>query len=187
MLTLYKSLVISILDYCSPLWHPSGSAYLSNKIEGVQRSFTRRLSGMPGLNYWERLKFLRLYSLQRRRERYLILYVFKILHNLVPNCGLSFTTNARTGIHVEVPLTSRSYPASLRKAKEASFNIIAPKLFNLLPSTMRVIYPNRGALDCFKRHLDHLLQNVPDQPTINGLQRLTKSNSLLYQMNSNFV
>ncbi|MPC13244.1 hypothetical protein E2C01_005968 [Portunus trituberculatus] len=38
------------------------------------------------LNYWERLKELRLYSLQRR-ERYLVMYVWKILGEPCTKCG----------------------------------------------------------------------------------------------------
>ena len=54
-------------------------------VEKVQRSFTKFISGMTGLSYTERLTVLKLYSLQRRRERYIIIYVWKILEGLVPN------------------------------------------------------------------------------------------------------
>ena len=40
---------------------------------------------MKGLSYPERLTVLKLYSFQRRRERYIIIYVWKILEGLVPN------------------------------------------------------------------------------------------------------
>ena len=53
-------------------------------VEKVQRSFTRFISGMAGLSYTEILTVLKLYSLQRRRERYIIIYVWKILEGLVP-------------------------------------------------------------------------------------------------------
>ena len=53
-------------------------------VEKVQRSFTRFISGMAGLSYTERLAVLKLYSLQRRRERYIVIYVWKILDGLVP-------------------------------------------------------------------------------------------------------
>ena len=47
---------------------------------------------MKGISkdYSEALKNLKLYSLQRRRERYIILHTFKIFEGLVPNidCGL---------------------------------------------------------------------------------------------------
>ena len=51
----------------------------------LQRSFTRFISGMAGLSYTERLTVLKLYSLQCRRGRYIIIYVWKILEGLVPN------------------------------------------------------------------------------------------------------
>ena len=54
-------------------------------FEKVQRSFTRLIPGMAGLSYTERLTVLKLYSLQRRRERYIIIYVWKIFQGLVPN------------------------------------------------------------------------------------------------------
>ena len=40
---------------------------------------------MESLDYSERLVFLKLHSLQRRRERYCIIYVWKIIEGLVPN------------------------------------------------------------------------------------------------------
>ena len=46
MLTLFKSLILSKLDYCSPLINPANSAQLNSMIETVQRAFTRKISGM---------------------------------------------------------------------------------------------------------------------------------------------
>jgi hypothetical protein len=37
MMTLYKSLILSKLDYCSPLWNPP-QRYLCQEIEQVQRA-----------------------------------------------------------------------------------------------------------------------------------------------------
>ena len=68
MFTLYKSLVMSRLDYASQLWSP----YLFKHIyliEKVERAFTKHISGMRYLSYSKRLEVLKLYSLQRRRER----------------------------------------------------------------------------------------------------------------------
>ena len=84
MLMLFKAIVLSRLDYASQLWSPS-KIYQTNLIEKVQRSFTKHIAGMHDLLYDERLKALKLYSLQRRRERYCIIYVWKILEGLVPN------------------------------------------------------------------------------------------------------
>ena len=68
---------MSRLDYGSQLWSPYLTKHI-NMIEKTQRSFTRYISGMQGLSYPERLTVLKLYSLQRRRERYIIIYVWKI-------------------------------------------------------------------------------------------------------------
>ena len=54
MLTLWKSLIQSKLDYCSQLWSPNDQASIS-KLEGVARSFTARVSGTEGMDYWDRL------------------------------------------------------------------------------------------------------------------------------------
>ena len=66
MLTIWKSLVQSKLDYTSQLWSPSDQAAI-NTIESVARHFTAKIAGMEGLDYWERLQSLRLYSQERRR------------------------------------------------------------------------------------------------------------------------
>ena len=71
MILLYKVMVRSRLEYCSALWNSHRIQDIQT-LETIQRSFTRRVSGRQNLNYWERLKFLNLPSLQRRRERYII-------------------------------------------------------------------------------------------------------------------
>ena len=101
MLTLYNSLVRSKLEYCCPSWNPSAVADIQ-KLESVQRVFTSKVAGCRELAYWERLKLLKIQSLQRRRERYAIIHTWKILNNLTNNdIGLSFTdteNSSRTGI-----------------------------------------------------------------------------------------
>ena len=50
------------------------------------------VAGYRDVAYWERLKSLKIQSLQRRRERYVIIHTWKILNNLTNNdIGLSFT------------------------------------------------------------------------------------------------
>ena len=74
MLTLFKSLVISRLDYASQLWSPHKISQIT-KIDKVQRSFTKHISRLRDLSYHERFQTLKLYSLQRRRERYCIILI----------------------------------------------------------------------------------------------------------------
>ena len=88
---------------------------LFHRQDRVRSAFIyEKIDGMNGLNYWERLNSLRLYSVQRRRERYIILYVFKILHNLVPNCGLQFQENSRTGVRSVVAMLKTSLPGDIK-------------------------------------------------------------------------
>ena len=46
-------------------------------IEAIQLTFTYKITEVQHLNYWERLHELKLYSLQRRRESYIIIYIWK--------------------------------------------------------------------------------------------------------------
>ena len=135
MLTLFKALVMSRLDYGCQLWSPYLIKHI-NMVEKVQRSFTRFISGMEGLSYPERLTVLKLYSLQRRRERYIIIYVWKILEGLVPNlfppiCTQTLDRRGRTCI------TSHINVGHLGTLEYNSFRWRAIRLFNQLPLFVR--------------------------------------------------
>ena len=82
-LAMFKALVMSRIDYVCQLWSPYIIKHI-NLVKKVQRSFTRCIYGMKGMSYPQRLTVLKLYSLQRRRERYIIIYVRKILEGHVP-------------------------------------------------------------------------------------------------------
>ena len=84
MLMLFKSIVLPRIEYGSQLWCP----HLRKDIlalEKPQRFYTKHIDGLKDLSYKERLSVLNIYSLERRRERYLIIYIWKILENIVPN------------------------------------------------------------------------------------------------------
>ena len=84
MMTLFSSLVIPHMEYCCQLWSPHLLGDI-RRLEAVQRSFTARIAEIGHLSYWDRLNRLKLYSLERRRERYIIMYTYKIIQGLVPN------------------------------------------------------------------------------------------------------
>ena len=84
MLTLLKSLVIPLLEYCCQIWNPRKPKDIQ-AIEAIQRTFTYKITEVQHLNYWERLHEHKLYSLQRRRERFIIIYIWKITQHIVPN------------------------------------------------------------------------------------------------------
>ena len=85
MLTLLKSLVIPLLEYCCQLWNPWKAKDIQ-AIQVIQRMFAYKITAeVQHLNNWERLHELKLYSLQRCCERYKIICTWKITHNMVPN------------------------------------------------------------------------------------------------------
>ena len=75
MKDLWSSMIQSRLDYCSQLWSPSQQCEI-NKIEDLQRQFTKRIDGMEDMEYHERLKKLKMYSQERRRDRYMVILIW---------------------------------------------------------------------------------------------------------------
>ena len=75
MLTLLKSLVIPLLEYCCQLWNPWKAKDIQ-AIEAFQRTFTYKIIEEKHLKYWERLHELKLCSLQKGRERYIIVNIW---------------------------------------------------------------------------------------------------------------
>ena len=47
------------------------------KIENLQRIYSKKIPEVKHLNYWDRLKELRIYSQERRMERYRALYIME--------------------------------------------------------------------------------------------------------------
>ena len=100
MMTLFKSLVPSRLDYGSQIWSPT-KIHQIIMVEKIQKAFTKHIKGFSSFSYQERLSNLKIYSLQHRRQRfkYIIIYSWKILENLVPNLvkPLQFYVSDRRG------------------------------------------------------------------------------------------
>ena len=109
MLTLFKSIVLSRIDYGSQLWSPFLIKHITQLVK-IQQSFTIHITGMNDMSYHERLKSLGLYSLQRRRERYCIIYIWKIVEGLVPNFSnpITSTISGRRQVMRHFPCQWRS-------------------------------------------------------------------------------
>ena len=78
MLSLYKTLVRPHLDYCAQVWSPWKQKDIK-KVEAVQRRATRLIPACRGLPYAERLRLLKITSLEERRIRGDMILVYKIL------------------------------------------------------------------------------------------------------------
>ena len=169
---LYKSLIRSRVEYCCPLWDPAKIEDIVT-LEGVQRSFTSRIDSISHLHYYDRLKYLKMMSLQRRRERYSIIMMFKILHNMSPNdIGIEFTQSDRRGIRAKVPKITRDAKLKHRTQYDNSFAVRGPMLWNRIPAHIT----NKPSLDSFKFALTTWLYSLPDRPPIQGI---SSRNSIL--------
>ena len=118
MVSLLKSLVIPPLEYCSQL-----SDVLA--VKAIQRTFTYKITELQHLNYWERLHKLKLYSLQRRRNRYMLIYLWKITQHMVPTID---------GCVLDEYSTIRNSAQSLQ---ENAITVFGPRLYNSLPGYQR--------------------------------------------------
>ena len=180
MKTIWKTLVQPKLDYCSQFWSP-GDQDSINRIESVQRHFLSKVSSLEGLNHWDRLSMCKMYSQERRRDRYMVLFLWKVSQGLVNGYTLQFTSpkgrRGRTALPHNIVSTS---PSSVKNARECSLGVKGAKMFNLNPVDIRNIDSNN--VEDFKAALDTFLERVPDQPTIPGMGRSAESNCLLHQI-----
>ena len=117
------------------------------------------------------------YSPQRRRKRYRILYVWRILEGLVSNVNSEVVSynHIRHGRKCEIKrIIGKNKICTIL---EPSFSIQGPKLFNLLPKHFKDL---KGvSLDVFKKGLDSFLSQIPDEPQLTGHTVIRKTDSRL--------
>jgi hypothetical protein len=80
--------------------------YLIDKLENVQRQFTKRIKSISNLTYFERLSILNLEPLELRRMRFDLIQYYKILNNLADiNHAYYFTYHHPSTSSRESPLS----------------------------------------------------------------------------------
>ena len=128
-----------------------------------------------GSDYWERLKKLKILSLQRRRERYSIIHVWKMLNDKAPNnIRMVFYSTPRLGIRASIPKFNHQAQKAYSTALDNSFSIKAARLWNTLPKSVNSI----ATLEPFKVALCEFMSQFPDRPPATGYAP-PNSNSIL--------
>ena len=186
MRTLWISLIRPIIDYCSPLWSPKPTDYNSiDRLEGILRNFSMQVEGLKDLSYSDRLEALHLHSIQRRHERYKILYIYKIKEGLVPNLpshptepgnsyALRFTPCLRGGYRCSLPNQILHHnPATI--PRDSSFALTASRLWNCLPPNISAI--SNLKVSSFKKQLDKFLDLFPEEPRCSASGNFTDPNT----------
>jgi hypothetical protein len=131
MLTLLKSLVQHKLDYWEQLWSPADQTFI-NKLEAVQRHMVNRVRDfkLDILNYCEKLHLLRLYSQERRRERYMVIFLCKINQGMVSVFDVEFSMDGGRRSRTIMPKTVvRSAPSMVRNARERSLAVRGAQIY----------------------------------------------------------
>ena len=83
--TLVKTFEVYItptVEYASSVWSPSSKCFI-DKIEKVQRRFTKRLRGFKHMTYGDRLKTLNILLLEYHRFTFDLAMCYKIVHELI--------------------------------------------------------------------------------------------------------
>ena len=171
------------------LWSPLKVGEIQ-KLDLLQWHFIKRMKNYYSSDYWSSLSDLNLLSLERRRERYQIIYLWKIIENIVPNPCVSINGIEEKSIDVRIsprngrfciqPNISRHCSTKLQNLCFASFCIHGCKLFNILPNNVRGVTKCTSA--AFKSSLDKFLELIPDTPHLPGLGKYcqAQSNSLIH-------
>jgi len=142
----FTTYVRPLVEYCTPVWYPTSASDI-RLIEKVQRHFTKRITAISSLTYYERLKHLSLDSLELRRLRFDLHMVYRILHNIIDLPIDSYFTQSI--------LSSRVGGCKLFKprcntaSRHNYFSIRIINCWNILPQ--HII--SAPSLTCFKRLL----------------------------------
>ena len=140
---------------------------------------------MQSLSYKDRLSSLKLSSIQRRHERYKIIYVYKIKEGLVPNLpndpsdqeksfSLLFSFNPRNGYRCSLP-QPKLYHNPAQIARSNSFSLTSSNLWNCLPRSINSI--SKAPVTSFKTRLDKFLDIIPDDPRPSASGQFTDNNT----------
>ena len=113
--------------------------------------------------------------MQRRRERYSIIMMWKMANGEAPNnIGVKFYENNRLGRKAEVPTSPTTTQVSVATKYHNSFGCRATRLWNTLPSNVNTAED----LASFKILLGKWLERFPDRPPVTGYTR-QNNNSIL--------
>ena len=130
------------------------------RLESLLESYTKKIQGFQNLTYWDRLSKLKMTSIQRRFERYKIIYYHKILYNLTDNCNLDWSYSDKFGYNFTLEKCDPKAKANKRRLQ--SFRYSGTRLYNSIPLYLRK--KCKLSLLSWKNLLDKYLEQIPDNP-----------------------
>ena len=108
---LFKSIIRPHLEYASPVWSPITRVEKA-RIEGVQRRATKLVPTLSNLPYTERLQHLKLPTLEYRRTRQDLIFLYNYAHNNIILNTRTRCNTCRYNTSMLSPITSgtRGHP-----------------------------------------------------------------------------
>ncbi len=151
---LYKALVRVHLDYASSVWAPYKKKLITD-LENVQRRATKQLPGLKDKSYEDRLKFLKLPTLQYRRIRGDMIEVFKIMNEY-------YDKDASVHLPQQVGITrgndkKLSHRRCDKDIRKHFFTNRIVTMWNSLPNDL----VNAPSINSFKNRLDAFWDRQP--------------------------
>ncbi|KFZ49777.1 hypothetical protein N321_03507, partial [Antrostomus carolinensis] len=160
ILPLYCALVGPHLEYCVQFWSPQHKKDM-DLLEQVQRRATRMIRGLEHLSYEDRLRELRLFSLEKRRFRGDLIAAFQYLKGT----GVLKGAYKKAGEGLFIRAVNDKTKGNGCKLKEGRFRLDIRKKF----FTVRVVrhwhrlpkeVVDAPSLEVFKARLDEALSNL---------------------------
>ena len=153
---LFKTYIRPILEYNTVIWNPHLIVDIK-KVELIQRRFTRLICQKTNTKftcYQDRLRLMNLESLESRRVRFDLIFMYKILNNIV---DVSFDEHFKKNLAIQ-NYNLRGHKSKLERFKHSGSSIrnrffckrVVP-VWNALPTSI-VESPN---IINFKKQLDN--------------------------------
>lgn len=153
MTFLWKTYIRPVLEYGSCIWN-TGFAGDLRLMEGIQRRWTKQITGLSDMSYDGRLQALKLYSLKGRLHRADLIQCWKILngHSCIQPEDL-FEPARQSGTSRRGHKHKLFLPSFNTEARQRFFSIRCIQAWNALPAEVA----NAPDLKSFKGMLDSCL------------------------------
>lgn len=144
----YKTFISSHLDFGSQIWSPIKYSEF-DALDSIVRVWSRKCPAIRDCHFWDRLRIWHLSSVQRRHNRYIIIYCWKILEGLMTNdVRIKARWKYYKGKMISIPTPWGR--AALRSLRKTSFSVMGLRWFNFSPITVPKFGGPGSSLEGFK-------------------------------------
>ena len=164
-MTLYKAIVRSKPEYCCRVWSPSKVQDIK-ALENIQRNFTKKIAGCQDLDYWDRLKKLKLPAAKTGT----ILY-----HPRLENAEWVSTKQHQNGVSRAQPTGDQNNSAPIKQqgpdlGQNGLWKLVQNKCFPFVELAPKV-HQHRHFAGGFQGVSRGMLEKNPWHPTCTWLHR----------------